>query len=225
MTSLDVGSAAVCQAATLLSGNERLRASRFAHARDRRRFIAARAELRRQLGARLRVPPDAIAFVYGPHGKPYLADWQGGADLHFSVSHCDGVAALAFATGREIGVDIEALRAVEDAETIVATLCSPVEWRAYASLAEHQKLRGFLNWWTRKEAFVKAHGGGLWHPLDAFDVSFAPGAPARLLRVGDTPADGTGWELRAFDPGPGLVGAFAVATACERGAEALVTYD
>jgi 4'-phosphopantetheinyl transferase len=121
------------------------------------------------------------------------------------------VAALAFATGGEIGVDIEALRAVQDAETIAAQLCSPAEWSAYASLADHEKLRGFLNWWTRKEAFVKARGGGLSQPLDTFDVSLAPGVPARLLRVSDVPGDDPGWALREFDPGPGLVGAVAFA--------------
>lgn len=210
MTPLDVAPADVHQATALLAGHERLRASRFARRRDGRRFTVARAELRRQLGARLMVPPQHIEFAYGPRGKPRLAGRHGRADLRFSVSHCDGVAALAFATGREIGVDIEALRAVRDAETIAARLCSPVEWHAYESLPEHQKLRGFLNWWTRKEAFVKADGGGLCHPLDAFDVSLAPGARARLLRVAGARGDGS-WDLRAFAPGPRLVGAVVFA--------------
>ncbi|HET7024673.1 MAG TPA: 4'-phosphopantetheinyl transferase superfamily protein [Gemmatimonadales bacterium] len=213
MTQLDLGPAAVQEAAMLLSGDERLRASRFVRARDRRRFTVARAELRRRLGARLSTPPHTIEFAYGRHGKPFLAGRQGRTGLRFSVSHCDGVGALAFATGREIGVDIEALRAVHDADAIAARLCSAVEWRAYESLAAHQKLRGFLNWWTRKEAVVKAHGGGLCQPLDTFDVSLAPGAPARLLRVAGTGGEDAGWALHAFAPGPHLVGAVAFATA------------
>ena len=202
MTRLDVGSAAVRQAAMLLSDEERMRAASFSRPRDCRRFIVARAELRRQLGARLNVSAPEIEFARGPHGKPCLAGRNTHA-LHFSVSHSDDVAALAFATGGEIGVDIEVLRPVPDAETIAAQLCSPEEWRAYASLTEHQKLRGFLDWWTRSEAVVKAHGGGLGHPLDT---------------------SGVAWTVRTFDPGPGLVGAVAFATGCETGAETRVTH-
>jgi 4'-phosphopantetheinyl transferase len=211
--SLDVGPAAARAAATLLSDDERRRASGFARIRDRRRFTVARAELRRRLGMRLGVPPRGVAFAYGPHGKPYLAERRAHAHLRFNVSHTDGVVALAFANGRDVGVDIEVLRAVPDAGAVAARLCSPAEWRAWASLAEHQKRRGFLNWWTRKEAFVKARGSGLCHPFDAFDVSLAPGEPARLLRVAGETAHGAGWTLRALDCGPRLVGAVAFATA------------
>jgi 4'-phosphopantetheinyl transferase len=218
MVPLDIGPAAAHEAATLLSSDERQRASSFARARDRRRFIVARATLRRQLGVRLMAPPATIRFAYGQHGKPCLAGRHGGADLRFNVSHCDGVAAFAFVTGGEIGVDIEALRTVHDAEAIAAHLASPAECRAYATLAEHQKLRGFFNWWTRKEAFVKAQGGGLGHSLDTFDVSLTPGTPARLLRVADGSGEGADWDLREFAPGPHLVGAVAFATAT-RGAQ------
>src|SRR5438876_1039495 len=65
----------------------------------------------------------------------------------------------------------------------------------------------FFSCWTRKEAFIKALGDGLSHPLDRFDVSFEPGEPARILRVDSTPGDRCGWTLYSFVPGPGLIGA------------------
>lgn len=207
MTPLDVGTEAAREAATLLSRDERLRANRFARARDRQRFTVARAQLRRELGARLSAAPRAIAFACGRNGKPRLSGSLGGTDLRFSVSHCGNAAAFAFATRREVGVDIETLRPVRGAGAIVAEFSSPAERRDYGSLPEDQKLRGFFNWWTRKEAFVKAKGAGLSHPLDSFDVSLAPGAPARLLRIGD----GADWALEAFAPGPGLIGAVVFA--------------
>jgi 4'-phosphopantetheinyl transferase len=212
MLRLDVGAAAVRDAASLLSRDERQRARSFARPCDCRRFTVTRAALRRQLGERLGVAPQTIEFAYGPHGKPCLAGSQAGADVHFNVSHSDDFAALAFASGGEIGVDIEALRAVPDAETIAGSLASPVERRAWKTLPARQRVRGFFNWWTRKEAFVKARGGGLSIPLDAFDVAFAPGASARLLRVAGAPGEGAGWSLRAFAPGPHLVGAVAFAS-------------
>lgn len=210
MVQLDVDAAAVCEAAELLSPGERRRASGFARARDRRRFTVARAWLRRHIGSFVGVSPETIDFSYGPHGKPGLGGRLAGAGLHFNVSHCDDVGALAFATGGEIGVDIEAVRDIPDAEAITGRLASPAERRAWRSLAARDRRRGFFNWWTRKEAFVKARGGGLSMPLNAFDVSLAPGVPARLLRVADAAAGERGWMLDEFVPGPGLVGAFAV---------------
>lgn len=209
MVQLDVDAAAVREAADLLSPDERRRAGRFAGARDRRRFIVARASLRRCIGSFLGVRPGMIEFGYGAHGKPRLAGRHAGTALRFNVSHCNDIAALAFATGCEVGVDIEAVRDVPDAEAITGRFGSAAERRAWRSLAARDRLRGFFNWWTRKEAFVKARGGGLSIPLNAFDVSFAPGAPAQLLRIADATADEPEWSLGEFVPGPGLVGAFA----------------
>ena len=57
---------------------------------------------------------------------------------------------------------------------------------------------------------VREHGDGLSYPLDRFDVSLAPGEPARILRVDRTPGDRCGWTLHSFVPGPGLIGAVVV---------------
>ncbi len=65
----------------------------------------------------------------------------------------------------------------------------------------------FFNCWTRKEAFLKALGHGLSHPLDCFDVSLAPGEPARILRVKIAPGGDSGWCLGSFSPSPGFVAA------------------
>ena len=68
----------------------------------------------------------------------------------------------------------------------------------------------FVNCWTRKEAFLKALGGGLNYPLDRVEVSLAPGAPATIVCVADTPGDGCGWRLASFTPAHGFVGAVVV---------------
>jgi 4'-phosphopantetheinyl transferase len=66
------------------------------------------------------------------------------------------------------------------------------------SLPESRRTEGFFNCWTRKEAFVKACGGGLSLPLDAFDVSLAPDEAAIFL------SGGAGWSMQAFHPCGGL---------------------
>lgn len=199
--------AAVRAAAALVADAERRRANRFAFARQRRRFIVARARLRRLLGTRLGVRPEAVELVYGAQGKPALAGRFGGVDLRFNIAHSGDIVVYAFATGGEIGVDVEAVRAVPDSDAIAARFFSSSERAAYQALRPRERPMGFFNCWTRKEAFLKALGAGLSQPLDRFDVSLAPDEPARILRVGDTPGERCGWRLDSFSPARGFVGA------------------
>src|SRR5712692_4286076 len=106
---LDTGPESVRALTALLSDAERQRASRFVFDRDRRRFIVARARLCQLLAARLGVQPESVELTYGTHGKPALARRFAGSDLRFNVSHSEDVAMFAFATEREVGIDVEAV--------------------------------------------------------------------------------------------------------------------
>jgi 4'-phosphopantetheinyl transferase len=176
--------------AEVLSNAERERAARFTSERDRRRFSVARATLRRLLAARLGVRAEEVELVYGEHGKPALGGRCADSGLRFNVSHCEDLAVYAFARGREVGIDVETVRWFADADDVAARFFSPAEYEEYAALDALDKPRGFFNCWTRKEAFLKAIGDGLNHPLQSFDVS----------RVG-------GWEIESFVPAPGFVAA------------------
>jgi len=210
MTRLDVPPAEVRAAAALLTDAERQKAARKIFEHDRRRFIVARARLRQVLGKRLGVRPEAVELEYGEHGKPALAQPFAASGLRFNVSHCDDVAAYAISRGREIGVDVETVREMPDADEIAARFFSRDENEQYQALAPGDRPLGFFNCWTRKEAFIKALGDGLSYPLNRFDVSLAPDAPARILRVETTAADDCGWTLHSFLPAPGVVGAVVV---------------
>jgi len=210
VTRLNVEAKTVHASAALLSNAERQRASRFALDRDRNRFIIARSRLRQMLAARLGVRPASVELVYGTRGKPALARRFARSRLRFNVSHSNDVAVYAFALGREVGIDVEAVRVMNDADSMAARFFSQCENKAYLALDSKDKLMGFFNCWTRKEAFIKALGDGLYYPLDRFDVSLAPGEQARILRVERTPGNACGWELHSFLPGPGLIGAIVV---------------
>ena len=205
VTRLDVGPRAVSAAAALLSAAERERASRFSFERDRRRFMVGRALLRRLLGARLDVRAESVDLMFGARGKPALAPPLAGSGLRFNVSHCEDVAVYALARQREIGIDIEALREIPDADAIAEHMFSRYENDAYRALEPCERPVGFFNCWTRKEAYVKALGDGLHHPLDSFDVTLGPGEPARILRVEDTAGSDCHWTLHSFAHGGGLL--------------------
>ena len=126
---LIAGPATVRALAGVLSETERERADRFVFERDRRRFVVCRARLRELLAERLHCSPASVEIVYGAHGKPGLRPHQEGTDLRFNVSHCDDLAVYGFSSGREIGVDVEAVRALSDAHDIAAGFFSGASTR------------------------------------------------------------------------------------------------
>jgi 4'-phosphopantetheinyl transferase len=195
---------------SLLSGDERSRADRFHFTRDRQRFVAARGLLRRLLGHYLDRDPCELRFAYGPRCKPSLPG------LRFNVSHSGGLGLLAFSRDHEVGVDIECERSVPEAESIARRYFSVREVAELGGLSETERLRAFFLCWTRKEAFIKATGDGLSQPLDAFDVTLAPGEPARLLRIEGKDDEARRWWLEDLEPAAGFAAALAVERRPER---------
>ncbi|MEQ1759701.1 MAG: 4'-phosphopantetheinyl transferase superfamily protein [Vicinamibacterales bacterium] len=212
VSGLETDSDAIEASMALLSADERLRADRFVFDADRHRFVAARARLRELLGQRLDVRPESVELTYGDQGKPALAPRFAGSALRFNVSHSQHHAVFAFSCDSEVGVDLEDVRVLPDADDVAERMFSRLESATYSVLPPRDKPLGFFNCWTRKEAFIKALGEGLSHALDRFDVSLAPGDAARILRVDATPGERCGWTLSSFSPAPGLVGAVVTRT-------------
>ena len=65
------------------------------------------------------------------------------------------MALIAVARGRAVGVDVEQVRAMPDADSIAARFFSAGEQAALAAVPAAEKLAAFFNIWTRKEAFIK----------------------------------------------------------------------
>jgi 4'-phosphopantetheinyl transferase len=200
--------------ASVMSADEQARAQRFVFDRDRRRFSAARVLLRRLLAFYAGTDAADLRFVTGAHGKPSLADSR--CDLHFNVSHSHDAAVIAISRAGEVGVDIEAIRPMDDGEGIAGRFFAPAEADRLCSIPPESRDEAFFACWTRKEAFVKAIGEGLSHPLDSFEVTLAPGEPARLLHVGGHPPHPARWTLAALPAIPGYAGALVVRGRPER---------
>ena len=62
---------------------------------------------------------------------------------------------------------------------------APGEQKRWANVPKDLRELAFFLGWTRKEAYVKALGDGLYLPLDSFEVALDPGEPARFLNVPD----------------------------------------
>jgi 4'-phosphopantetheinyl transferase len=190
-----------------LSPEEKVRADRFHFTRHRRAFVLGRAALRALLGSYLETQPAEVGFTYGPQGKPALAD--AACPLRFNASNSGELAAYAFTTGCEIGVDVEQHRPLHDFESIAQRFFSPEETAELLELPASEKTSAFFHCWTRKEAYIKAMGGGLSIPLDSFRVALRPDAPPRMVSLGGSEDAARGWTLHSFDPGPDYAGAIA----------------
>lgn len=178
-----------------LTDDERVRAERFVLKRDRDRFIAARGILRELLARYLQCVPQAIDFVYGPHGKPAISHCGSRHPLSFNLSHSHGLALIGLGREREVGIDVELIRPEFAGEEIARRYFSAREIEELGRLSADLRPEGFFLCWTRKEAYIKAKGDGLHISLDSFDVFLSPGRPA-ILSV----ADESHWSIESFVP-------------------------
>jgi 4'-phosphopantetheinyl transferase len=136
-----------------------------------------------------------LCFEYSEYGRPGLATGSWAGDLDFNVSHSGGHALLGFARGRKVGLDIEKIRKDFGTGEIAERFFSEAERSALLDLPQEQKHEAFFRCWTRKEAFIKALGEGLSHPLDQFDVSLAPSVPAQLLATRPDAKEAQRWRI------------------------------
>jgi 4'-phosphopantetheinyl transferase len=194
----------------ILTDDELDRARRFYFEIDRQRFIAARGTLRSILSRYIPTSPGHLRFYYNQYGKPSLAPEFSSTLLNFNLSHSGSMALFAITRNMEIGVDVEHVRSDFEYEEIAKRFFSVNEVAALRTIPTEKKLEAFYNCWTRKEAYIKAHGKGLSLPLDSFDVSFAPGEPPMLLTTRDEPQEHTLWTFLDLKPGIGYAGAVAV---------------
>jgi 4'-phosphopantetheinyl transferase len=176
---------------SILSDDERHRASRYKFASDRQKFVLARGFLRRVAGLYLGQLPSSLEFQYSPHGKPYLA-----APLAFNVSHSGEIALLAFGAGNRLGVDIERIKWDMDVLEIADGFFSESEVLTLRSLEGDERQKAFFRCWARKEAFLKGLGDGLSLPLRDFDVTVLSSDPPKLLRVAWDNEAPSRWRLK-----------------------------
>lgn len=173
--------------------------------RHRRRYTVAQAHLRRVLGRLTDTLPENIRFRYEDKGKPFLA---GGPS--FNQSHSEDRLMIAVAAAGRLGVDIEELRRVRLMLEIANKNFARDEAARMQAAPAHDRRRLFFRIWTRKEAFLKALGFGLTHPLRSFSVDPTPGAAQGLLHIEDLPEDPAHWYIGGVPCAEGAEAALAV---------------
>lgn len=166
----------------ILSKEERRRADGFRSGRQRHAYIVTRALVRTVLSRYGPVSPSEWQFTNNAYGKPMIAAPPNARDLRFSVSHTKDLVACGVAVRREMGIDVESLEHPNLGLRLAERFFSPAEASDLRSLPAWRTK--FFEYWTLKEAYIKARGMGLYLPVNRlnFDltnprdirVSFAP---------------------------------------------------
>jgi 4'-phosphopantetheinyl transferase len=107
---------------------------------------------------------------------------------------------LAFGLATRLGVDVEQL-SERNVTELAPRVFSPSEYGAFLALPDAIRRRVFFDAWTRKEAIVKALGGGLAIPLDGPEVvnTCAPEWSVRNIEMGDDFAAAVAVRARRID--------------------------
>jgi 4'-phosphopantetheinyl transferase len=197
--------AELAHARQLLSDDERARAERFVFERDRRDFTAAHALLRSTLSRYADVPPTAWRFETAANGKPFLAAQDSSRaqpesarpELRFNLSHTHGLVACVVADGCDVGIDVESIDRRLDL-ALANRFFSAVETAWVKAAPPEDGVRRFLELWTLKEAYLKAIGKGLWHPLDT--VIFEVGEDGDITFRPPPGVDAAAWQFALSAP-------------------------
>jgi 4'-phosphopantetheinyl transferase len=199
--SLEAPPVAVAELEAVLTPEERARGERFKHPRIRDQFVCARGLLRVLLGRYLGCPAAAVPIVVAPDGKPALTS----GEVEFNVSHAGGLAAFAVAD-RPVGVDVEAVREVANADALVERFFASGEAEQYRGLPAGLRPAGFVRGWTCKEAVLKGIGCGT-RDLGRCVVDVDPRRRPAVVGPAETAA---GWSVASWAPRAGYVAAVAV---------------
>lgn len=164
------------------------------HATGRPVFLAAHAGVRALAALHIGFgadqpgePPEPSEFGWAtlPSGKPMLTFRDGRPQpLHMSVAHGGGMAAAAVCDHGPIGIDVERIDNRRQLLAIAARFFTPDEHDRLATCSIDERTSLFHQWWTRKEAVLKATGVGLRGGL--------------TVRV-DAAPDADGWRRVALD--------------------------
>jgi 4'-phosphopantetheinyl transferase len=186
-----------------LSDDERVRAKRFVHERDRARFTSGRAALRAILAAYVERTPQAVEFSYSHTGRPALRSDPDALD--FNLAHSENWALCAVSRGAPVGVDVERVRPLDTLLPIARRSFAPAECREVAALDSRptEQLASFYRIWTRREAVIKGLGDGL---PSAIDVTGAIPTLDEYVRARTSAA----WTVLEFEPAADCAGALAI---------------
>jgi len=186
----------------LLNAAEKEQEARFYFARDRRRYLITRALVRMVLSRYVSIHPREWIFSTNAYGRPDIVNAQArDAYLSFNISHTHSLIVLGVTKRRALGVDVENFRAREASIDIADRYFAPQEVAALTAAPPHQRQYRFFEYWTFKEAYIKARGMGLSLPLDKISFHYPDDRGVEITIDPKLADDSARWQFWQFRPG------------------------
>jgi 4'-phosphopantetheinyl transferase len=182
----------------LLNPEEREKQRRFYFERHRRQYLVSHALVRLTLSRYAPVRPEAWSFVTNEYGCPRVEGE--GLGLRFNLSHTDGMVTVAVANNVDVGVDVEDTSRQGETVALADRYFAPSEVVALRALAVERQRERFFEYWTLKEAYIKARGMGLSIPLEQFAFELQPGQRPSVSFDPCLGDDSAGWQFVQLRP-------------------------
>jgi 4'-phosphopantetheinyl transferase len=173
-------------------------------------FEVAHALVRQGLSVYADVPASDWSFATNQWGRPEVVGPAQAPRFTFSLSHTRGLVACAISEGVECGVDVESFARGGRPLRVARRVLSEREFADLEAQPAEAKLGRLLEYWTLKEAYLKARGVGM--SVAMRDVSFALDERGiRLVAVDrEATSDPTAWSFTTERPTPSHTLALAV---------------
>lgn len=186
-----------------LDDQERMRYQRFRFPRHRHEYLVAHALLRSCLSRYGDRQPWAWRFSTNTYGRPEIQVEQGAPPLRFNLAHTEGLVACAVTRSADIGVDVERTTRKGDLVAIATSSLTPHELAMLGQLEGLAWRDRFFDFWTLKEAYVKARGLGLSLPLQQFAFRLESDELGQIRFESDSEANPPeDWRFGLMSPTP-----------------------
>jgi 4'-phosphopantetheinyl transferase len=150
----------------ILSAEETSRMEQLVFQNRAEAYIVSRGVLRKILARYLGMAPESVPIKTYSNGKPYLP----GSEIHFNLSHSDGLFLYGLASGSPLGVDLQRVYPIANINTIIKNYFSTEEQILLNSVNENLLQDLFFAIWTAKEAYLKGTGEGFQRPPNSFTI-------------------------------------------------------
>jgi 4'-phosphopantetheinyl transferase len=187
-----------------LSLQEKRRAEALVFERHRRQYIFAHGLLRFALSSLVpQVKPSGWRFDTNRYGRPFIAAPATAKAIHFSLSHTQGCVACVLSGYEAVGLDVEEIRNRHSLMEVAQDYFTPEEIDNLRRRPLARRADRFFDYWTLKEAYLKARGIGFNLPLDRFSMRIASDGTIGIRFVPATADDPQRWHFMKCSPSSG----------------------
>jgi len=186
----------------LLSPDEQQKFQTFKIEAKRREYLMTRAVVRHVLSKYAPVPPQDWIFSQTAYGCPEIQHPHLAQPLRFNLSHSGNLVVCAVGFQCELGVDVEYIKNGENLFEIAQSHFSRSEVESLSRLSGQAQIQRFYEYWTLKEAYIKARGMGLAIPIQnfSFELSDTQGSPIRILTGQNLDENPDAWRFKLLRP-------------------------